>query len=86
MKWNPGASHLSVHFPDTRHQGRSTMLDSDMAVKSDIANSSGTATSNFSTTIGSTEDEKPRYHPNDSYIGPSGMVTSEGTIGMSTFH
>ena len=59
-------------------------MDSEMVVKSDIANSSGTATSNFSTTIGSAEDEKQRYHPNDSYIGPSGMITSEGTIGMST--
>ena len=82
-KWDPGASHLSVHFPDTQQHGRSTTLDSEMAVKSDIANSSGTATSNFITTVGSAEDEKPRYHANDSYISPGGMITSEGAIGMS---
>ena len=82
-KWNPGASHLSVHFPDTQQHGRSTTFYSEMAVKSDIANSSGTATSNFITTVGSVEDEKPRYHANDSYINPGGMITSEGAIGMS---
>ena len=49
----------------------------------DMANLLGTATS---TIVGSAEDEKPRYHANDTYISPSGMVTSEGTIGMLLFH
>ncbi len=57
-----------------------------MAVRSDMANSSGTGTSNFSTTVGSAEDEKLRHHVNDSYIRAGGMITSEGTIGMSPFH
>jgi hypothetical protein len=85
-KWNTGVSHLSVHFPDTGRPDRCTTLDYDAAVRTDIANSSGTGTSNFSTTFGSTDDEKSKYHANDSYISPNGMVTSEGTIGKPPFH
>jgi hypothetical protein len=83
-----GQSHRSVHFPDNERPDRCTTLDYGMATKSDAANTSTTATSNFSTTVGSAEeDEKPKHHPNDSYINPKGMVTSEGVIGMlSPFH
>jgi len=80
--WNPGVSHRSVHFTDIGRADRSTTLD----YKTDIVNSSGTATNNFSTAVGSTEDEKPKYHTNDSYINPNGMTTSQGVICMSPFH
>jgi hypothetical protein len=79
--YQPGQSHRSVHFPDNERPDRCTTLDYGMATKSDAANTSTTATSSFSTTVGSAEeDEKPKHHPNDSYINPKGMVTSEGVI------
>jgi len=80
-------SHRSVHFPDSDRADRCMTLDYDMAHRTDAGNSSRTATSNFSTTVGSVDPgaEKPKCHPNDSYISPNGMITSEGIIGMSPF-
>ena len=58
-------------------------MDFELADKTDAGNSSRTGTSYLSTTFGTVNDgtEKPKYQ--DSYISPTGMVTSEGIIGMS---
>jgi hypothetical protein len=58
-------------------------MDFEMAEKTDTGNSSRTGTSYLSTTFGTVNEgtEKAKYR--DSYISPSGMVTSDGIIGMS---
>ena len=54
-------------------------IDDEKAITSEAGTGSRWATSNLSTTVGSVNDgvEKPKYQPSDSYISPTGVITSE---------
>jgi len=80
-KKTEGVSHRSVHFPDTERADhhRCVTMDFETGDKTDAGNSSRTGTSHMSTTVGTVSEAKPQ----DSYINPNGMVTSEGIISMS---
>ena len=60
-------------------------MDYEMTIKSEGGSATRWATSNLSTAVGSDHGgvEKPKYQTRDSYLSPTGMVTSKGVIGMS---